>query len=188
MTAVLGNHTPQSGAAAEPETPGGRIGRQLWEYVHRGREEGKTEESREAYAARVYAKAQSGKKLTPEEMDFLARTNPELYRRVLRAQMMRNALESKLKSCDSRQEAQEVFSEALSSVSKDDPDRDMIVAALMDAYREFKESMDYKSLPEKDEEEKKGGQDVIGGTKFCVNGCGYQEAYAEEDGSALWEA
>lgn len=155
------------------------IGQQVMEYMRSIREEGQRGETKEAYAARVYAKARSGQRLTPDEMSFLARTNPELYRKVLRAQRMRKELESRLKSCRSKQEAQDVFAAAIESVSEKDPDRDMIIQALNQAFREFQESGEYQRLPERAEEEEEAriGQKRL---KFVLNGSGYQETYIVE--------
>lgn len=155
------------------------IGQQVMEYMRSIREEGQRGETKEAYAARVYAKARSGQRLTPDEMSFLARTNPELYRKVLRAQRMRKELESRLKSCRSKQEAQDVFAAAIESVSEKDPDRDMIIQALHQAFREFQESGEYQRLPERADEEEEAG---IGPKRleFVLNGSGYQETYIVE--------
>lgn len=151
------------------------IGQQLMEYARSIREEGQRGETKEAYAARVYAKARSGQKLTADEMRFLARTNPELYQKVLRAQRIRREMESRLKNCRSKQEAQEVFSAFVGSISEKDPDRDMIIQALNQAFREFQESGEYQRLPETKEEAKERTT-----LEFMKNGNGYQEAYIAE--------
>ena len=82
------------------------IEQQLMEYARSIREEAQRGETKEAYAARVYAKARSGQKLTADEMSFLARTNPELYQKVLRSKRIRKEKESRKKSSRSKQEAQ----------------------------------------------------------------------------------
>lgn len=46
------------------------LGQQLMSYARSLQEEGQQKESKEAYAAKVYAKARSGQRLTPEEMSF----------------------------------------------------------------------------------------------------------------------
>lgn len=152
------------------------VEQQLMEYARSIREEGQRGETKEGYAARVYAKARSGQKLTPDEMSFLARTNPELYRKVLRAQRIRREMESRLKNCRSKQEAQEVFSSFVGSISEKDPDRDMIIQALNQAFREFQESGEYQRLPETEEEAKERP-----GLELVQNGIGYQEVYVAEE-------
>ncbi len=160
---------------------------QLREYIRSVKEEGQRGESKEAYAARIYAKAYSGQKLTPDEMRFLARTNPELYHKVLRAQAARRELERRLRNCSSKQEAQEVFADAISSVSEKDPDRDMILQALRQAFREFTESGEYQKLPENKEEAEKEetGRNLL---EFVQNESGYQETYLPEEDWKTFEA
>lgn len=160
------------------------IGQQIMDYVHSMREEGRRGETKEEYEQRIYAKVQSGQKLSPDEMSFLARTNPALYQKALRAQMMRKALENRLKSCSSKEEAQNVFSAAVSSISEKDPDRDIIIAALTQAYKEFRENPGYQSLPETEEEAEKNGKK--GKVEYAVNDSGYQEMYLSENGKATF--
>ena len=156
------------------------IGQQMADYVYRMQEEGRRGESKEQYEQRIYAKIESGQKLTPDELNYLARTNPIMYQKALRAQMMRKSLENQLKSCSSKQEADAVFSAAMSSISEKDPDREIIVAALTQAYKEFRESAAYKKLPQTEEEaQKTGGRD---GIEMSVNESGYQEVYLPETG------
>ena len=163
------------------------VEQQLLEYARSIREEGRRGETKETYASRIYAKARAGQKLTPDEMSFLARTNPELYQRVLRAQRIRRELESRLKSCRSKEEAQEVFAAAVSAVSDKDPDRDMIIQALQQAFQEFRESGEYQRLPESREEEE-GGQKGRKTLEFVQNGSGYQETYLMQSGIETFAA
>lgn len=164
------------------------IGQQIMDSIHTMKEEGRTGETKEAYAARVYAKARSGQKLSPEEMNFLARTNPALYQKVLRAMIMRRALESKLKSCGSKEEAAQLFSTAVESISENDPDRDMLIAALTQAYREFMDSDEYARLPEKEEEEAENKKSGAGCFLYEVNEKGYQEVYLPRDAEKTFAA
>lgn len=160
----------------DPEKP---LGIQMMDYVHHLQEEGNRGESKEEYEKRIFAKVRSGKPLTPAEMNYLARTNPEMYRKALRAQAMRKALENRLKSCKSKQEAEEVFCAAMGSISEKDPDREAIQAALRDAFKEWKESEAYNKLPEtkKEAEEMRENGMVL----YTVNGSGYQETYLEKE-------
>ncbi len=155
------------------------VNEQMLEWYYSMREEGKTGETKEEYASRVYAKVQAGKKLTVEELRFLERTNPVLYRKALRAQNMRKMLESKLKNCKSKQEAQEIYSAAVSGISKKDPDREMLLAALQDVFKEFTKSNAYKRLPEKEEDAKGKNR---AGADFEVDKNGYQLIFVQENG------
>lgn len=158
----------------DPEKP---LGQQLMNSIHRMREEGMYSESKEDYQRRIYAKVQAGKELTADEMSYLARNNPTLYQKALRAQMMRRALEKSLKSCSSKEEAQDVFSIAVGSISEKDPDREIIIAALRDAYKEFTKSKEYGMLPETRKEAEEDGKKSL---DFQVNESGYQETYVKE--------
>lgn len=162
------------------------IGQQLMEYARSIREEAQRGETKEAYAARVYAKARSGQKLTPDEMSFLARTNPELYQKALRAQRIRREMESRLKNCRSKQEAQEVFASFVSSISEKDPDRDIIIQALNQAFREFQKSGEYQRLPDTEEDGKERTEKKP--VEFARNESGYQEVYLTEEIAASFAA
>ncbi|MCI6553639.1 MAG: hypothetical protein MR430_08935 [Lachnospiraceae bacterium] len=180
MTGYMGTSLPGAGSKKQTEgrpafQEGQSLGAYVMDCIYSMQEEGRAGETKEAYAARVYAKARAGKKLTPEEMNFLARTDPALYQKVLRVQALKRSLESRLKSCQSKQEAEEVFSIAVSSISEMDPDREMILAALEDTYREFKKSDEYRRLPERPEKE-----DRRNGMALEMNEKGYQELYLLE--------
>lgn len=117
---------------------------------------GMTEEEKTSYLAKIMAKLKSGKKLTPEEMRFLQTEEPTLYQQAARVQAMRDSLESQLKHCSSKEEASDVYLNAMSSVSDKDPMKEFIVAAYDEVYKEFQNSDEYKALPEKkDSEEEK---------------------------------
>ena len=116
------------------------VNEQVLEWYYHMREEGRTGETKEEYEARIYAKVQAGKELTVEELRFLARTNPVLYQKAVRMMNMRKRLENQLKTCKSKEEAQEVFARAVSGISDKDPDKDMLVAALRDVYDGFMKS------------------------------------------------
>lgn len=158
-----------------PWQKGQSLGEYVLDCIYSRQEEGRTGETKEAYEARVYAKAKAGKKLTPEEMSFLARTNPIFYQKVLRTQALKKSLENQLKSCRSKQEAEAVYGAAVSSISTKDPDREMILAGLQETYKEFKKSDHYNRLPERVDEE-----GIQGGMCLEVNGNGYQELYLLE--------
>ena len=116
--------------------------------------ESKTDNNNDSYGAKVYAKVYAGKKLTPEEVQYLAKNNPSLYATYLRAQIKRKAVEAKLKSCQSKKQVDEVETFELAHISKDDPDREIMMNTVKDAIKEFKQSDNYKNLPYKTQEEK----------------------------------
>ena len=119
---------------------------------------GMTDAQRERFVKKLYAKIQSGKKLTADEMAYLRKYDPVTYMKVARIQAQREALEAQLKSCKSKEEVQKVYTDAVIRVPEDDPAREELMAAYADAYDEFKKSDDYGSLPQKDDDrDKKAG-------------------------------
>lgn len=110
---------------------------------------GMTEEEKSSCLAKIMAKLKSGKRLTPEEMRFLQAEEPTLYQQAARVASMRDSLESRLKHCASKEEASDVYMNAMSSVSKEDPMKEFIIAAYDDVYKEFQGSDEYRALPEK---------------------------------------
>jgi hypothetical protein len=118
-----------------------------------------TEEQKKAYEDKIYQKARNGEKLTPSELEYIRRTNPEMYIRIKRVQMQREMLERKLKNCKSKKEVEEVYMQSMSSIGKKDPDREMLYRAYQKVTMDFKKTLKYKSLPEVEEDEKeKGGR------------------------------
>ena len=91
---------------------------------------GMTDAQRERFIKKIYAKIQSGKKLTQDE-------------------------QAQLKCCKSKEEAQALYTDAVSRIPEDYPARAELLAAYDDAYGEFKKSDDYGSLPQKDEDRDK---------------------------------
>ena len=116
---------------------------------------GMTDEQRERFIRKLYAKIQSGKKLTQDEMAYLRKYDPVTYMKVARIQAQREALEAQLKNCSSKEEAQELYTDTVSRVPDDDPARKELLAAYDDAYKEFKESGEYGSLPNETDENMK---------------------------------
>ena len=103
----------------------------------------------------IQAKLRAGKKLTSEEMDYLRANDPEAYMHALRIQQARKSLEASLKHAKSKQEAQEIISSAVSSITKNDPDREAMIAAVSDVADKFMKSAEYNKLPATDDEAKK---------------------------------
>ncbi len=116
---------------------------------------GMTDEQKERFVKKLYAKIQSGKKLTPDEMQYLRQYDPVTYMKVARVQAQREAFETQLKNCKSKEEAQDIYLDKVSRISEDDPARQELRAAYDDAFDEYKKSGDYKSLPNTEEERKR---------------------------------
>ncbi|RKM55558.1 hypothetical protein D6853_08350 [Butyrivibrio sp. X503] len=131
--------------------------------MERGNDTGKMSEAdRAKMEARINAKLQSGKKLSQEEMEYLRRYNPIMYAHALRVQRMAEAVEEQLKHAKSKEEADRIITSALNGISKNDPDREYIFAAVNRVATEFHKSGAYDELPntidEDDKKKKKGGE------------------------------
>ena len=114
-----------------------------------------SEENRREMDARIMAKLKSGKKLSQKELDYLRRTNPILYAEAMRGQRMAEALEEQLKHAKSKEEVNQIFTAALSGISKNDPDREYLIASFNRISEEFRKSKAYNELPTTIEEAKK---------------------------------
>lgn len=111
-----------------------------------------SEEDRTKMDAKITAKLQSGKKLSQKEMDYLRKTNPIMYAHAMRIQRMAEAIEEQLKHAKSKEEADSIISASLSGISKNDPDREYIYAAVNRISTEFHKSGAYEKLPNTVEE------------------------------------
>ena len=118
-----------------------------------------SEEDRAKMDARIMAKLKSGNKLSQKEMDYLRKTNPIMYAHALRVQRMAEAVEEQLKHAKSKEEADQIISSALSGISKNDPDREYIFAAVNRISTEFHKSGAYEKLPNTVEEGDKEGKE-----------------------------
>ena len=114
-----------------------------------------SEEMKQKKLASIQAKLHAGKKLTSEEMEYLRAADPEAYMHAVRIQQTRKSVEGALKHAKSKQEAQEIISSAVSSITKNDPDRDALIAAVSDVADKFMKSSEYQKLPATDEDVKK---------------------------------
>ncbi len=118
-----------------------------------------SEADRNRMDARITAKLQSGKKLSQKEMNYLRKTNPIMYAHALRVQRIAEAVEEQLKHAKSKEEADQIISSALSGISKSDPDREYIFAAVNRISAEFHKSGAYERLPNTFEEGDKEGKE-----------------------------
>ena len=109
--------------------------------------ESMTEEDRAKMDAKIMAKLESGKKLSQEELNYLMKTNPIMYAHAMRVQRMAEAVEEQLKHARSKEEADRIISATTSCISKNDPDRKYIFAAVNRIATEFHKSGAYEKLP-----------------------------------------
>lgn len=131
-----------------------------------------SEEDRAKMDARIMAKLKSGNKLSQKELDYLRKTNPIMYAHAMRVQRMAEAIEEQLKHAKSKEEADCIISASLSGISKNDPDREYIYAAVNRISTEFHKSGAYEKLPNTVEE---------GDKKNMESGDVFSDAEDEDD-------
>jgi len=111
-----------------------------------------TEEQKQEFIKEIQRKIEKGEKLTYDEMQYLRINNPVEYAKMAKVQAKREALERRLENCKSKQEAQEVYVEAMSRVSREDTAIKETFAAYDNTMEEFKKSEQYKELPAEEKE------------------------------------
>jgi hypothetical protein len=100
--------------------------------------------------ARIEAKLKSGKKLSSKEEQFLRETDPKMYLQYQRIRSMADHMSEQLKHAKTKQQANDIITTAMSSVSDKDPCKEYALAAMNEAAKEFKKSPAYGRLPDKD--------------------------------------
>ena len=114
-----------------------------------------SEEERQAFENKIQQKIKNGAKLSAKEMAYIRRTNPYIYQQVVRVQQRREALKEQLRHCRTKEEAQQVMSNAMTSISDKDPARDAMIAAVQNVSQQFRDSEAYQKLPDTEEDLKK---------------------------------
>jgi len=113
-----------------------------------------TDEEKANYEMKINQKIKNGEKLSNSEMQFIRIKSPYMYALISRVQLQRQMLEEKLKNCRSKEEVEDAYNSCISHIDKDDPAKKPLFAAYTNVTQEFKKSSNYKSLPQKTEEEK----------------------------------
>lgn len=119
------------------------------------------------------SKLRSGIALTNEEMEYLRRTSPDMYRDAVEANAERKAYQQMLKNCRSKEEVEELhrmkldqFSSASKSISQNAvlsvPEKNKALTriqyrmgAVEHTHRQFIRSQQYEKLPAQDRRKKK---------------------------------
>ena len=123
---------------------------------------GMSDEEKSAYRNRVMAKLKEGKDLTAEEMNYLKLHEPDLYRTAMRVKNKKELLKEQLKRCRSKAQVNMLIGQVIGGISKEDPDRQFLVAGIRYVAEKFKKSSRYARLPETEEEaEKKKKKEVF---------------------------
>ena len=142
------------------------------------------ESARTKLEAKIFAKLESGKSLTQKEMQYLRQYNPALYMMAVRVEQKRKSLEHQLKNADSKEEVQDIVHASIASVKENDPAKQYMVAAIQETVKEFKETEQYKKLPETEEQAEKKENKEKKNTESLVYEQGeqsYQMAYIKEE-------
>ena len=113
-----------------------------------------SEEEKKKFVQKLYRKLESGKKLSADEMQYLRKNDPVTYAKAAKVQVLRESLKKQLKSATSKEKAADIYTQAMSRISEDDPARKEIMAAYDDVYKEFRKSDEYKALPNTEKEAK----------------------------------
>ena len=116
-----------------------------------GEDDDLSDDKRKELDSRIMAKLSSGKKLSQKELEYLQRTNPIMYAQAMRIQRMAKALEEQLKHAKSKEEVNQIFTNALSSI-KNDPDKEYLMASYNRISEEFRKSKMFHALPDTIEE------------------------------------
>ena len=114
------------------------------------------EEKCKKYEQKIMAKLKSGKRLTSQELSFLRKYNPKLYEIAMRVEQERQALRSRLKSCKSKEEVEQVVSGQMEVIramkEAGDPAAEYMTAMVEHEVKTLRESSAYAKLPDTMEE------------------------------------
>ncbi len=120
---------------------------------------GMDDEKQKKYEQKIMAKLESGKQLSPKEMNYLRVHNPQLYEIARRVEIARQALRERLKHCKSKDEVQQTVSgemEVVKAMDKaGDPAAKYMAAMVQHEAKTFRESEQYQKLPQTEEEAKR---------------------------------
>lgn len=153
-------YSVSAGERKAPENMSGKSNGEIWREAIAMMEEALVkvpEEKRADYEQKIRQKMQSGKKLSPEELNYLRVYQPELYQSALRVENARKVLRAKLQSCKSKEEVDNVVSvqtEVLRAMDGD-PDKEYMAAMVRHEVDTFKKSKAYASLPQNTQEGKR---------------------------------
>ena len=129
---------------------------ELVDYIRKSVDETEkyTDEEKAEKEAKIVRKLKMGGKLTKEELRFLQKVNPMLYAQAMRVEALAKAIEEQVKHARSKEEANSIVSTAVGGISKEDPAREYIVAAVDRISKNMRRSSGYSRLPNTEEEAK----------------------------------
>ena len=114
------------------------------------------EEEQKRYERKIIAKLESGKRLSPKEMNYLRVHNPQMYEVAQRVEKARQALRERLKHCKSKEEVQQTISARMEVVKMmdqaGDPGTKYMAAMVQHEAKTFRDSEQYNKLPQTTDE------------------------------------
>ncbi|SEW32944.1 hypothetical protein [[Clostridium] fimetarium] len=111
-----------------------------------------SDKGKQKYLGKINARLQSGRPLTPKQIAYLQKNEPLLYLYAKIIEIKRKSVESQLKNCRSKEEAQRIQEFAMSSIGKNNPIREKLINTVNYTIEEFKRTDSYKHLPSTDKE------------------------------------
>ena len=120
-----------------------------------------SDKGKQKYLEKINARLQSGRPLTPKQIAYLQKNEPLLYLYAKIIEIKRKSVESQLRNCRSKEEAQRIQEFAMSSIGKNNPIREKLINTVNYTIEEFKKTDSYKSLPETDKQANHNKKDNI---------------------------
>ncbi len=108
-----------------------------------------SDKEKQDFIDELQRKIKAGEELSADEMQYLRINAPMEYAKMAKVQIQREILKRQLESCKSKEEAHDMYVQAMSRISEDDPAREETMAAYNNVYEEFKKSDEYDALPKK---------------------------------------
>lgn len=119
----------------------------------------KEQNNKDTKAESIMNKFRSGKKLSPDELSYLAASNPEYYKEVVKVMQEREALERQMKAAKTKEQVANVYMNALNAASvkaENGASAEEITAELnqlSNAKQEYVQSAEYRHKPDRTLEE-----------------------------------
>lgn len=106
-----------------------------------------SDEDKNSMSNSIHQKLRSGRKLSQKEEQFLRETNPELYMHYMRIRARAEIMAEQLKHAKTKQEANDIITASIASVSDKDPAKEYTLAAMNKVGEDFKATRAYQKLP-----------------------------------------
>lgn len=107
-------------------------------------------EGKDIKLERILSKFKAGKKLSGDELSYVAKKSPETWQKILRVMQRREQVEKRLENAKTKEESQEIMTQEMKSVENvEDPfEKEATVNHLREAYSEHVTKGNYKEKPD----------------------------------------